>query len=1050
MKLEDEYVNEVSYLIIDAEYEKALLLADEGLSLYPNSAQLENEKGVIYFFKEQDYKSIQHYRNTISKDSSWAAPEHSLGSVYYKLELYEKAIYHYKQSILKDMSYPDPEYGLGNVYYKLGSYEESIQYYKNAISKDASFALPEYCIGNVYDKLGLYEKAIHHYEKAISKDSSFAAPDNNLGYIYFKQGLYEKAIHHYMSAISKDASLALPEDGLGRVYCELGLYKESIFHYENAISKDALSAAPENSLGNVYHKLELYEKAIHHYQNAISKDAFSAAPENGLGNVYNKLGWYEKSIYHYEQSISKDAFYADPENGLGNVYCEKGLYEKAIQHYKNAISKNTSLAHPDNGLGNAYFRQGLYEKAIQYYENAIMKDASYAAPDNGLGNVYCEKGLYEKAIQYYKNAIMKDASFAAPDNGLGNVYYELGLYKESIHHYESAIYKDVSYATPENGLGNVYYKQGLYEKSVYHYEQSVAKDAYYFAPELGLGNVYTIFSNLPFAKNHYLRFLVLEGPLHEPSSIFSLVSFFLEKSPSPFVVGRLLKKYFYKQYDILDLWENIRQATEDIELYLTYLKQRPDVNEMQYKYLLAIAYFFMDLPFETYRVCEDDIDSGDHKISLMGNYYWLAAASSFSVPQASYDTILSNAIDDADELYLSRQSENILDYYYAGQIFWIKFFLEKDLSFARKADDCFTIAEEALYLPASYMRVLTLKALSSEAYVLQVNFVKKWEDRIQNGPMYLGESYKIQELKPEQKDFFAPFLFYAQLYEIQEAIEIVSSSEFVLPQFYETLQLSAENKQKIQKLVESKQQEDLRNSIERSLTEALGEVIDEEKANKLLKRLKGIRASLNVELQYLFDRAGQMTTNPAEDPDSLESELATFIHDCKFPNKGRHLDEVYWGRDKNIQLIAYFFYKGYLLPVQVLSLVYYAIFIDELRKPKPLSFFIFKESGIEGISDSGKDVLEKGADLLIDIGLSLAIPKAIVLKFLVGFTVKYIIGNVATLLNTKEIKDSAHQHYSDFKKRLETNTFNLIKEYHPKSALEQEALDIIQGWYSYK
>ena len=613
-------------------------------------------------------------------------------------------------------------------------------------------------------------------------------------------------------------------------------------------------------------------------------------------------------------------------------------------------------------------------------------------------------------------------------------------------HFLLSLEKNPSCINAHFGLGWLYfavYKQP--DLAIYHLKIAVnekPEDAYF---HYKIGQVYEDMKKPFEAKTHYLRSISLESPIEEHDSIIILENFFSEK---PFVIKYLMEKYSYYEYGFFTKLQDSQKKTEDLTLYLTYIRYLLKTNKLLYNYLEILLYFFSSLPFKACYIFNEEINTHSSDINLLGYYYWLQSTSDFAQPENTYTLHLENVLEAVERVLDTSQDIPSIELYYAGLIYWNKFLVSDDLTFAIKADTCFHRSQEQEFLPAAYMRVSTLSSLYPNAVSAQINLVKTWENR--EGERYL-KGYKVQDLALNPEDVLAPFLYYAHFDEIVESINMVNdNSDIAIPEFHNAWYLSPENKAAMQKFIESKQLNELRDSIEKSLTESIGKVIDEEKANKLRKRLKGISTTLNIELDRLFDKAEQMARNLAEDPDSLESELATFIHDCKFPNKGRHLDEVYWGRDMNIRLIAYFFYKGYLLPVQVLSLVYYAIFIDELRKPKPLSFFIFKESGIEGISDSGKDVLEKRADLLIDIGLSLAIPKAIVLKFLVGFTVKYIIGNVATLLNTKEIKDSAHQHYSDFKKRLETNTFNLIKEYHPKNALEQEPLDIIQGWYSYK
>ncbi len=713
------------------------------------------------------------------------------------------------------------------------------------------------------------------------------------GWIFFVKRRFDLALECYSQAIEKDLSYAKGYNGLGAVHFFQNRYELAIECFCQAIEKDPFYADPEFGLGEVLLAQEKFDLAYEHFKNALMKDTEFALAYYGLGCVCSRKKRYRQAIKLFEKSIAKDPKSPLPDFELGKIYSFQENYHQAIQHFKKSIAKDPDLSHTYKELGDIYYYLTEYDLAIDFYNLSIEKDPLSALPYLGLGNVYSALASEEFfqlinknqispkayfALEQYKIAIINDPFLYFPEHGIARLFRNFGDKRLAIQYYNNAISKAPTDANLEFELGNYLFELQEYSIAIKHYQNSIAKNPNFAYPHYDLGSIFDQQNNLKSAKLHFLRFIDLDGPSEISISRERLMVFFLKRYQRPFVVEELLNKYAYSSDISFKVNEKIQKDVENIHLFLAFLKYQPSTDSTAYNCLLALVNFFADLPYKACRILDTWHRTNENNLPLMGYYYWLESVAAYSAPDNIYPILLETATTKAEMVYKDLGKASIEDVYYAGQIYWKIYLFNSHLSYAQKADNCFSIAEVSQFLPASYMRVCSLKALQMfEEVRTQTDQIKNWERSISEGHFYSIGINKF-DLDPFDSDFLAPFIQYARFYELQDALKIVFGESFVLlPDFHMIWQLS--KKEVIRPLVKEWKLKDLKNGILQSYIEAVGNTFNAERAKKLRNdELPGINQETDASLESLFTKAKEWSKFPNDHNNSLESHIASFIY----------------------------------------------------------------------------------------------------------------------------------------------------------------------------
>ena len=124
--------------------------------------------------EEEDYDTIESYKQAIRINPDDASAHYNLGVTYYELGMYKEMIESCKQAIKIDPDDASVHNNLGLAYYKSGMYKEAIESFRQAIRIDPDDAGAHFNLGDAYLGLNDEDSALEQYEILKSLDSELA------------------------------------------------------------------------------------------------------------------------------------------------------------------------------------------------------------------------------------------------------------------------------------------------------------------------------------------------------------------------------------------------------------------------------------------------------------------------------------------------------------------------------------------------------------------------------------------------------------------------------------------------------------------------------------------------------------------------------------------------------------------------------------------------------------------------------------------------------------------------------------------------------------
>jgi tetratricopeptide (TPR) repeat protein len=161
----------------------------------PYAQAINKYNQAAIFLKNEDYeKALELLKESISLDDSISQAHYEISRVYYLQEKYEKAIKHAKEAIFLEEKYSPPYRLLAAIYEKMGNMEESKKYTALAQEFGGLSGIDKYneaveCINN-----GEVDSAIRLFEEALQLDPKLADAYYQLGLSYINKAENEKAI----------------------------------------------------------------------------------------------------------------------------------------------------------------------------------------------------------------------------------------------------------------------------------------------------------------------------------------------------------------------------------------------------------------------------------------------------------------------------------------------------------------------------------------------------------------------------------------------------------------------------------------------------------------------------------------------------------------------------------------------------------------------------------------------------------------------------------------------------------------------------------------
>jgi tetratricopeptide (TPR) repeat protein len=193
----EEYDERAHQLYNEGQYDEALDVLREGLSLYPNAVELHVGVGYARLAREEYAWARRSFEEALVLD-----PEHEdalagLGETLLKFGQHASALKNFRRIL--ELGYRDDvELMLqaGRALFREGLIEPAQEFFEIAVQQSPESAEAVACVGYAQHRMGDTDGAITTLRKALQFDSDHAEARIYLGNILYDRGEYEAALYH--------------------------------------------------------------------------------------------------------------------------------------------------------------------------------------------------------------------------------------------------------------------------------------------------------------------------------------------------------------------------------------------------------------------------------------------------------------------------------------------------------------------------------------------------------------------------------------------------------------------------------------------------------------------------------------------------------------------------------------------------------------------------------------------------------------------------------------------------------------------------------------
>jgi protein O-GlcNAc transferase len=153
--------------------QKAIQYLDYAIQLYPDNAEVYNNRGVVFREFKQFNKALDSFDKAIQLNPDYTEAYSNLGSLLSKIGQFDQAIKNYQIAIRKNPNYAEAYYNYANMLSDLGYMQEALENYDSCIRLENNFITAysnraltlNYCIDITADKIFKKHCELEHYLK---------------------------------------------------------------------------------------------------------------------------------------------------------------------------------------------------------------------------------------------------------------------------------------------------------------------------------------------------------------------------------------------------------------------------------------------------------------------------------------------------------------------------------------------------------------------------------------------------------------------------------------------------------------------------------------------------------------------------------------------------------------------------------------------------------------------------------------------------------------------------------------------------------------------
>lgn len=358
------------------DYEKALAMADEALSSFPDDLNLIQLKASCYVQMEEWKNAADEYLKVIKNNSIPLQAKFRIGAAFMGAAEKDSTNLDFAKQIFTEIN------------------QDTLDWQVNAY-------LGEIAVQQKDDSL-----AIGYFKKAASLAEWNTQIWTRLGGLLFDKGKYKEAVDEMKIAAEK-----FPNDFVINLIYGLSLSQQSMHEEAKTYLMRAYKINPDDitvlsALGFTLNQLKDEDNALIYLNRALDIDSANTQVIGIAALIYDGRKEFIKSDALYERALRIDSTDALLLNNYAYSLSERGLQlQRALAMVKKSIEKDPSNSSYLDTEGWIYYQLGDFRKAKEQIEKSLeLDDKSWTVLDH-LGDVYNKLGIKTKALEYWKKAL---------------------------------------------------------------------------------------------------------------------------------------------------------------------------------------------------------------------------------------------------------------------------------------------------------------------------------------------------------------------------------------------------------------------------------------------------------------------------------------------------------------------------------------------------------------------------------------------------------------------------------------------------------------------
>ena len=340
------YKQLIKIYLYQKDYEKAYNLIKEILSFKENCDEIYYYQGIYYYYKNQNYQSIDSYRKAIELNPKNFDALVNLGNCLQKQGQFDEALIVYINAKKIRPESSRIFYSIGNIYLKKKELIKAIDSYKHSITLNASFLSAYLNLGNAYKENNQYLLSIKSYKRILEINPNYQNAYKNLITIYVEKKDTKNAEIYIESFKKLNKKYFTMYNQIGHLYSLSGDSLLSIKSYKKSLSINYSQAGIHNNLGTEFARIGEYDNAIISLKQALNVYNESHEAHYNLANVLEISGNLNKAIKHFESALKIKSNYPEALIGLircKNHICDWSLYRNLEEWYTSFENKNQGV-----------------------------------------------------------------------------------------------------------------------------------------------------------------------------------------------------------------------------------------------------------------------------------------------------------------------------------------------------------------------------------------------------------------------------------------------------------------------------------------------------------------------------------------------------------------------------------------------------------------------------------------------------------------------------------------------------------------------------------